>query len=292
MPAHCPPAGSTFTPPGSPILLGGVFNETQYGKYQAPSRVSEFSREFNEMLSEGTVAQPDKGVPNFMIMTLMSDHTQGTKVGGASNPRIHSPKSMMAHDDYGVGQIVQEVSSSPIWNSTAIFVIEDDAQDGPDHVDCHRSICYVLSPWIKAGSVDHHFYNTDSVLKTMELLLGLPPMNQYDAVSDPIMDWDSAPNNSAPYSALLPAASIITDLNPTMLALKKMDPKSAEYRLAMLFNGMDFRHADAAPENLLNQVIWKSLKGWNSPMPPPVHGLAVAPPTGSEAHTAGKDDDH
>jgi len=90
-----------------------------------------------------------------------------------------------------VGQLVETISKSPIWKFTAIFIVEDDAQDGPDHIDTHRSTCYVISPWIKANSVDHTFQNTVSLIRTMELLLGLPPMCQYDATADPIMNWDS-----------------------------------------------------------------------------------------------------
>ncbi len=262
--------------PGAPYSAptgtsDALFNETQFGKYQAPSRFSEFKREFDQMTAGNTT---DKGVPSFMIMTLMSDHTQGSRVGGASNPRIHTPKSMIADDDYGVGQTIDLISRSPAWNSTAIFIIEDDSQDGPDHVDCHRSICYVVSPWIKQSSVDHRFYNTDSVLKTIELLLGLPAMSQYDAVADPILDFDAAPNNSAPYTALLPAKSIISELNAPLPAMSR---GSLQYRMAVQAGKLNFRQPDAAPAGLLNQMIWKSIKGWDSPVPAPVHGLLPPP---------------
>ncbi|MGI4791536.1 MAG: alkaline phosphatase family protein [Janthinobacterium lividum] len=281
-----PASGSAYaTPTGTSNAL---FNETQYGKYKAPSRFSEFKREFNEMTAGNTT---DSGVPSFMIMTLMSDHTQGSRAGGATNPRIHTPKSMIADDDYGVGQMVDLISRSPAWSSTAIFVIEDDSQDGPDHVDCHRSICYVISPWIKQNSIDHHFYNTDSVLKTMELLLGLPAMNQYDAVADPILDFDTSPSNSMAYSAILPAKSIISDLNPSMTALSIMDHRSVQYQMAMLSNKMDFKHPDAAPDELLNQIIWKSIMGWNKKMPAPVHGLTLTLAHSAKAHTTHDSDD-
>src|SRR6266550_5821657 len=124
-----------------------------------------------------------------MTVRFCTDHTAGM------NPDKHSPRSMVADNDYAVGQLVEAVSKSPIWKSCAIFIIEDDAQNGPDHVDTHRSTCYVISPWIKRGSVDHSFQNTVSVLKTIELVLGLPPMCQYDAVSSPILDWDTQPRN-------------------------------------------------------------------------------------------------
>jgi hypothetical protein len=107
-------------------------------------------------------------VPAFMTVRLGDDHTVG------ANPDKHTPRSMVADNDFGVGQLVEAVSHSPIWQHTAIFIIEDDAQDGPDHVDAHRSTCYVISPWIKPHSVDHTFHNTVSCLKTIECLLGLP----------------------------------------------------------------------------------------------------------------------
>ncbi len=280
-----PPTGSPYAVPGS-VPAGNPnaqFNETQYGKYNAPSRFSEFKREFNEMTAGNTT---DSGVPPFMIMTLMSDHTQGSRPGGTTNPRIHTPQSMIADDDYGVGQMVDLISRSPAWSSTAIFVIEDDSQDGPDHVDCHRSICYVISPWIKQSSVDHNFYNTDSVLKTMELLLGLPAMNQYDAVADPILDFDTSPSNSAPYGAILPSQSLISQLNPSASAVSAMNHKSVQYQMAALSSKMDFQHPDAAPDALLNQIIWKSIMGWNSRMPAPKHSVLLPEAPAAKAHSA------
>jgi YVTN family beta-propeller protein len=286
MPGATGPAYAS--PPNAGTDSNALFAETQYGKYNAPSRYSEFAREFGEMLSKGTPAHPDAGVPAFMTMTLMTDHTQGSTVG----KNIHTPESMVADDDYGVGQMVDLISHSPVWDSTAIFVIEDDSQDGPDHVDCHRSICYVISPYIKQSVVDSHFYNTDSVLKTMELLLGLPAMNQYDAIADPILDWNTTPNNSAAYNAILPPQSVIDQLNMTPSQMASLDHKSTQYRLAALSNKMDFKHPDAAPDQLLNEIIWKSIKGWNAPVPAPVHGLAVSGPTGAKTQTVDDDDAH
>ena len=166
-----------------------------FGIHKAPSRFTEWNEEFQQMLK----ASPNGGsVPVFMTVRFGDDHTMGT------NPKNHSPRSMVADNDYACGQLVDAISHSPIWKSTAIFIIEDDAQNGPDHVDAHRSVCYVISPWIKAHSVDHTFQNTASVLRTMELLMGLPPMCQYDATAEPIMDWDTGPSNDAPFAAIRP----------------------------------------------------------------------------------------
>ena len=221
----------------------------KYGKYGMASRFAEWDREFKEMLARDPSG---KSVPAFMTVRFMMDHTEGLS-GGA-----HSPRSDVADNDFAVGELVQAVSHSPIWKSTAIFIIEDDAQDGPDHVDAHRSTCYVVSPWIRAHTVDHHFYNTDSVLHTMELLLGIPPMSEYDAFAQPIGDWDTAPRNSSPFTALLPPEKIIAERNPRASALRTGNPMR---KLIEMADKMDFTHADAAPAALLNKMIWASVHG-------------------------------
>jgi hypothetical protein len=186
----------------------------------------------------------------------------------------HSPKSMVADNDYAIGEVVQAISHSPIWSTTAIFIIEDDAQSGEDHVDAHRTTCYAISPWIKAHSVDHRFYNTDSVLKTMELLLGIGPMTQYEAIAAAIDDWDSTPSNAGAYDAIMPSESLIADINPKPEELSAVDPRR---RLVELSDRMDFRRADAAPTALLNEVVWKSVRGVNSE--PPARRVSNTLPT-------------
>ena len=246
-----------------------------YGKYDAPSRFSEWKREFDQMLAK---SPGGSAVPAFMTVRFCVDHTMGT------NPDHHSPRSMVADNDFSVGQLVEAVSHSPIWKSTAIFVIEDDAQDGPDHVDAHRSPCYVISPWIKAHSIDHSFQNTVSLIRTMELILGLPPMCQYDATADPIMDWDTGPSNDASYEAILPDAKILREVNG---ARSPRSPISPEQQGMMDESSrMDFAHADAAPAARLNQIIWKSVKGYDSVMPPTPHG-----PPPLRSGVAPRDDD-
>jgi YVTN family beta-propeller protein len=248
-----------------------------YGKHNAKSRFSEWNTEFQEMIAKGQAAgQVDKYVPSFMTVRFMRDHTNGFGSGNAT------PRAMVADNDYSVGQLVQAISQVPdVWNSTAIFIIEDDSQDGPDHVDCHRSPAYVISPWIKQGTLDHAFYNTDSVLKTMELLMGLPALSQYDAIADYINDWDTAPNNNAAYAAIEPASNIMGER-----VAKNIGPKDKFYRLAELTKKMDFKHTDAADPFLLNEIIWKSIKGMNSTMPAPKHLLGVTPTTATTGNTA------
>jgi len=230
-----------------------------------PSRFSEWNREFLEMLKQDPTGN---SVPAFMMVRFMRDHTMGL------NPGFNSPRAMMADNDYAVGELVQAVSNSPIWTSTVIFVIEDDAQFSNDHVDTHRSFCQVISPWIKTGTVDSHFYDTNSVLKSIELLLGLSPMSQYDHFSNPIMGgWDAAPNNSAAYTAILPPPDVIGEVNMNIASYDSKDPR---VRLAILSSKMNWKVADAAPYQLLNEVLWKDAKGPNSKMPEPrVSELAV-----------------
>lgn len=241
-----------------------LYKERTYGKYHLPCRFDEWKREFDMMLAK----DPTGGaVPSLILLRLPEDHNHGASGGR------HTPASYTADNDYALGEIVQTVSHSAIWNSTAIFVIEDDAQAGVDHVDCHRTTAYVISPWIKAHSVDHHFYNTDSMLKTMELILGLKPLSQYDAVADPIMDWTKTPDNEAPYAAILPPEKIIAALNPTKAQLRAGDPR---LKMEEASDAMNFYHDDAAPAQELNVIVWKTVKGANSVMPAP-RGLQWTP---------------
>jgi len=245
-------------------VQGCSYQETGYGKYSSSSRVHEWIREFNEMLAQDPTGN---SVPTFETVRLPHDHTQGPTSGD------FSPAAEVADNDYAVGQLVQTISNSPIWTSTAIFVIEDDSQDGPDHVDAHRATAYVISPWITQGAIDHNFHNQTSVLKTMEMLLGIKPLTSYDTVANPIMDWNSAPANNAPYTAILPAQSIICEQSPALGQLKATDPMR---RIVLRAGQMDFDHPDSAPEREANELIWKSVKGANSKMPAPRHTVLPA----------------
>lgn len=259
-----------------PQAIGSLYPLATYGHYNMPSRFTEWNREFQQFLTADATGNT---VPALQTVRFMHDHTQGMSAGR------HTPRAEVADNDYSVGQLVEAVSKSAIWNSTAIFVIEDDAQDGPDHVDAHRSTCYVISPYITKNSVDHTFYNTDSVLKTMELLLGMPPMNQYDAIATPILDFAKTPaTNGGTYTATLPDASILGEIAPSA--------KTAFLPLEELSAKMDFVHPDSAPAKLLNEVIWKSVKGMNSKMPAPRHirlSLASKPATKAASRTRDAD---
>ncbi len=220
----------------------------QYGVHHEPCRFDEWDREF-----KGYVKHHD--LPAFEMVRFMRDHTAGTSPGQST------PAAMVADNDYAVGELVQAVSHSPYWKSTAICVVEDDAQDGYDHVDCHRSEAYIISPYIRKGSVDHHFYNTVSMLHTMEQLLHMPSLTRFDASAPLIHDFSSLPENIAPYTAILPARSVIAAVsNATAYGARR----SA---------AMDFADADANPEQVLNKIIWRSVKGPNAPIPVVEHNL-------------------
>jgi YVTN family beta-propeller protein len=239
-----------------------LYQEKSYGHANMPSRVSEWRREFEMMLAK----KPDgSAAPALMMIRFPCDHTMGARAGK------HTPRSYIADNDYAVGQVVDAVSHSPIWKSCAIFVIEDDAQNGADHVDCHRSTGYVVSPWIKANSVDHRFCNTDSILKTIELLLGLQPLSQYDALSDPILDWDTFPSNAEPFQAILPSRELIAELNPPA---NRVGENETRRKMVEQSAAMDFSHADAVPSRELNQIIWKTVKGLDAEMPEPRNATA------------------
>jgi YVTN family beta-propeller protein len=233
-----------------------LFPVKTYGKFDSPSRFSEWHREFQMMLDK----EPDgSAVPALMFLRMGTDHTTAASSGA------HTPRSDVADNDYAIGQVVEAVSHSPIWAHTAIFVIEDDAQSGADHVDCHRTTGYVISPYILPQSVDHRFYNTVSYLRTIELLLGLPPMTQYDATSDFLRSWtDGELANREPFEAILPTKELIAERNPDTKVLKRDDPWRD---LVAQSDAMDFVHPDAAPSEELNAIVWRTVKGIDATPP-------------------------
>ena len=218
--------------------------------YSDTLRAAEFIRELHEFEKKGDF-------PNFMIMHLPNDHTSGT------SPGYPVPRAMVAQNDLALGMIVEEITKSKFWPGTAIFVIEDDAQNGPDHVDAHRSIALVVSPFTKRGYVDHTLYDTAGMLRTMELILGLNPMSQYDAAAYPMIDCFKNNPDFKGYKKIVP--NVRLDEMNTKLSY------GASESLAM-----DFSKEDATPEILLNEIIWKSIHGADSEMPAPIHRRQAA----------------
>ena len=189
-------------------------------------------------------------MPDFVLLRLPNDHTAGTRPGGPT------PKSSVADNDLAVGRAVEAISHSPYWDDTAFFVLEDDAQNGADHVDAHRSIALVVSKYSPRGPggapfVDSRFYSTVSVVRTMEALLGMPPMNNNDAFCSLIAPLFTGPGDQLPYTA--------DTSNRDNGLIFTANPKNAAGGRASM--KMDFSHADRAPAEKLNVILWKDAMG-------------------------------
>src|SRR5262245_15975503 len=177
---------------------------------------------------------------------------------------------MVADNDYALGMVVEAVSKSKFWKETAIFVIEDDAQNGPDHVDAHRTEALVISPYTKRGHVDSTLYSTSSLLRTMELILGLEPMSQFDAAARPMYDSFTAKPDVTPYANVKPEADMTAVNRPGAVGAElsaKLDLEEKE---------------DQADDLIFNEIIWKSVKGANSRMPAPVRAAFFVPKSGKK----------
>jgi hypothetical protein len=220
-------------------------------EYPDVKRAEVWMKEF-EMYEQGD------SLTQFQIIKLPNDHTAGTKKG------LLSPRAMVADNDRALGMIVDRISHSKYWKESAIFVLEDDAQNGPDHVDAHRSIALLISAYTKRKSVDHTMYSTSGMLRTMELILGLPPMSQYDASATPMF----ASFTSSPDLTPFVARENVIDLHEKN-ALGAFGQQKME--------AFNLQREDAAPDIEFNEIIWKSVKGGASEMPAPVRSAFVAP---------------
>jgi DNA-binding beta-propeller fold protein YncE len=213
--------------------------------YPDVERAKEFAREWKQSDSDGKA-------PSISIVRMGNDHTKGAAAGALT------PFAFNADNDYGVGLLVEAVSHSKLWASTAIFIIEDDAQNGPDHVDSHRAPVWVISPYTKRGIVDSNMYNQASVLRTMELIVGLRPMTQFDAAARPMFESFSKTPDTSPFNAITPKVSL-TEKNPG---------KGAE---ATASAHMNFREADMVDDDELTAVLWHAIK--HAYPPPPTRSV-------------------
>jgi hypothetical protein len=171
---------------------------------------------------------------------------------------------MVADNDLALGRLVEAISHSVYWPDSAIFVLEDDSQNGPDHVDAHRSVALVISPFTRRNVVDSTLYTTSGMLRTMELILGLPPMTQYDAAATPMYNAFTTTPSLAAYTTK-PAIIDLNEMN------RSTAPGAAESAR------MDFDQEDMTPEIELNEILWQSIHGAGAVMPPPVHAAFVRP---------------
>ena len=210
-------------------------------QYADVDRSKEFIHEWKEF-------EAKNDAPSLLIVRMGNDHTHGARAGALT------PLAYNADNDYAVGMLVDAVSHSKLWGATAIFVTEDDAQNGPDHVDSHRAPAWVISPYTRRGLVDSTMYNQMSVLRTLELIVGLRPMTHFDAAARPMFSTFSRQPDNAPFNVIQPKIPLI-------------DRNSGHDAGAAESAKMDFRDADEVDDDKLNAVIWRAVK--HSDPPPP-----------------------
>ena len=194
--------------------------------------------------------------PGLTLICLPNDHTSGTK------PGTPTPGACMADNDLAFGRIVEALSRSRFWPEMAILAIEDDPQNGWDHVSGYRTTAYCISPWARRGAIVSTRYNTTSLLRTIGQILGLPPMNQFDASATPMTDCFTDTPDFTPFTAV-PANIRLDEMNPPAKAISE----PALRRDALASEAMNFREVDKAPEDALNRILWRAMKGPRAPYP-------------------------
>ncbi len=259
---HCKKAGVSFRTygefadnfkPNIPVLKDHFcpyFNGYNNG-IQDTIRFYQWKREFDSLLSKNAV-------PRFNSVRFGNDHTEGLRKGRPT------PYAHVADNDLAVGLFIEHLSKSPIWKETAVFILEDDAQNGADHVDAHRSPAYVAGGFVKRGYVDHTMYSTSSMLRTIELILGIPPMSQYDAAAQPMWRCFTSTPDIKPFTAR--AANI-----------NLMDKNTAMNEWQRRSENFDLTKEDAVPDLEFNTVLWYGLKGDKVPFPGPKRAAFYKP---------------
>lgn len=229
-----------------PSLVGHVapFYRGWDLSYSDTLRYHSWEREFSRY--EGT-----EDLPAFQIIKLPNDHTEGTRRESLT------PRAFAAQNDLALGMLVDRISHSRYWKESAIFVIEDDAQNGPDHVDAHRTVALVISPYTKRHFTDSELYSTSSMVGTMELILGLPFLSQFDAAATPMYNSFTSTPDTSTYAC-----------RAARVDLSERNPAGAFGQLRS--EQIDFSRQDAAPDVELSEIVWKAVRGADSPMPAPV----------------------
>ena len=207
------------------------------------TRVGQWKRDFDSLVAHNAL-------PQLNTLRIINDHTEGLRKGRPT------PFAHCADNDLAVGMFVDYLSKSPVWKNSVVFVLEDDAQDGPDHVDAHRSPAYVAGGFVKRNFVDHTMYSTTSVLHTIELILGFKPMSQYDAAATPMWRCFSNTPNLTPFNA----KPLQTDINTRNTVENAWQRKSETF---------DFSGEDRVPDREFTEVIWKAVKGADAIVPAP-----------------------
>ena len=220
------------------------------GKIPDQYRADIFLRDLREFEKNGKL-------PRLVILLLPNDHTNGT------SPGLPTPRASVADNDLALGRIVEAISNTRYWKESAIFVVEDDAQNGVDHVAGHRTIALLASPWVRRKAVDSHFYTTINMFRTIEQILALPPQNQFDLAAEPMFPSFTERPDFTPYKAL-PNNVPLDEMNPPLKTLR-----GQALRDAVASMKMDFSEPDAAPEEILNGVVWRATRGVDKPYPTP-----------------------
>jgi YVTN family beta-propeller protein len=255
--------------PGRPSLKGRTDLYYRGWDLDTPDqyRFEEWNREFNEYVKNGNL-------PNFEMVDFMEDHFGNFSSNAA---HLENPLAQMASNDYALGRLVEAVSHSPYWKDTAIFVVEDDAQNGPDHVDAHRSTVFVASPYTNSGAVIHTNYNSTNVVRTIEDILGVNYLGLNDANAVPMSDVFSKQPNLQPYVAPIPGILCQPPVDPTLVpecnnpagrpitaAVKSLHDGAW---WAQATKGFNFKHPDMVNADLFNRVLWKGIMGDDKPYP-------------------------
>ena len=218
------------------------------GKIPDQYRADIFLREFREFEKNGNL-------PRLVILLLPNDHTNGT------SPGLPTPRASVADNDLALGRLVEAISRSRYWKDSAIMVVEDDAQNGVDHVAGHRTIAMLIGPWVRRKAVDSHFYTTINMYRTIEQILGMPPQNQFDLAAEPMFSAFTEQADVTPYTSL-PNTVPLDELNPPLKALRGQALQDA-----MASMKMDLSEPDVAPEQDLNRIVWRATRGVATPYP-------------------------
>ena len=255
--------------PGRPSLVGRTDIYYRGWDLNTPDqyRYEEWKREFDQYVQDGNL-------PDFEMVDFMEDHFGNF---GSNIAHLDNPLSQMASNDYALGRLVEAVSHSPYWKDTAIFVVEDDAQNGPDHVDGHRSTVFVVSPYTKSGAVIHTNYNTTNVVRTIEDILGVHYLGLNDANAKPMSDVFTRHPNLQPYVAPIPGILCQAPVDPSLVPECKNPgsrPVTAAVRprhegdwWAQATKGFNFNHPDLNNADLFNRILWKGIMGDDKPYP-------------------------
>ncbi|MGI8557108.1 MAG: bifunctional YncE family protein/alkaline phosphatase family protein [Solirubrobacteraceae bacterium] len=233
------------------ITMAPVFDSDPAQLVPPPAILPTYESRFRCLRARLTTQLVTGTVPAFNYLVLSNDHTLGTRSGA------YSPRAMVADNDQGLGQLVDLISHSNIWDSSAIFVLEDDSQNGPDHIDAHRLPVAVISPYTKPAAVVHTRYDMPSMIRSMELIMGMRPLSLFDATATPMYDlFQSAAANGAPY----------VDEPPTYNLAEKNGPGAPAQATS---NRLPLNRTDRVPQQTLDRILWQSVHGAHSTPPPP-----------------------